>query len=125
MSDEKCAAVRALELFMHGADCSDWGEDGIDNPTPLMHRNGVTCPVCTGNAALSSPCPLEEENRVLRRVAEAYRALEALEEKAKQEWIEAEETPQECLEWGADMEVAGKEKNAALAEAKAKGVILR
>jgi len=113
MSDQKCAAMKALEDLTEVAEYLDTG--GV----------GATKAFAKAEAALSAPCPLAEENRVLRRVAEAYRALEALEEKAKQEWIEAEETPQECLEWVADMEVADKEKNAALAEARAKGMILR
>jgi hypothetical protein len=100
--------------------------DGPDVTTELSV--GWTAPgdymnVGPGAFALSAPCPLAEENRVLRRVAEAYTTLNLLVNMARPEWATEQETPAECLAWVTDMKVAEDEVQAALAEAKAKGVM--
>lgn len=55
---------RALEdavgALLEGAECSDWGECGIDNPQPITHRPGATCPVCVARALLAAtPAPVD------------------------------------------------------------------
>jgi hypothetical protein len=87
---DKCAAVKALEEM-----------------SASLH------PVLQSRAqdALSAPCPLAEEARVLRRVAEAYLAQDQLMHSSIDDtWINRGERVAEELE-------------AALAEARAKGVL--
>ena len=48
--DELLEALRGL---LDGVDCSDYGEVGIDNPEPVTHQPGNSCPVCAARAAIA------------------------------------------------------------------------
>lgn len=46
--------LEALKGMLNGADCSDYGEEGIDSPSPLTHQAGAICPVCKARDAIAS-----------------------------------------------------------------------
>jgi len=57
-SQAREAVLRGVvELWLDGADCSDWGEEGIDHPRPISHKAGNVCLVCISKAALSQLAP--------------------------------------------------------------------
>ncbi len=45
--------LKALRGLLEGADCSDYGEAGIDHPEPVSHQHGNSCPICSARAAIA------------------------------------------------------------------------
>ena len=45
--------LRALKELIRDADCSDYGEEGINYPVPSTHLRGASCPICEARDAIA------------------------------------------------------------------------